>query len=227
MSQSSVPSNLNLVQDDSKKIVRAQDDSVKNSANGSEKNVRILVQDESAKNESAKNASVLVQDGSEKNVREHQSIQDFGLLVALIKTLQTTIEGLNLRLEAFEREKKSAQENENVTNKVIKALNLKILELERGDLPSVQGKSKNLKDNEKSTDVQNVQKTVHENQNLPETSEISKLKTKSGSHGTVHEKFKSNENENVHVSISNNAAKFASIMNAGGFNTTLAEYLLI
>ena len=105
MSQSSVPSNLNLVQDDSKKIVRAQDDSVKNSANGSEKNVRILVQDESAKNESAKNASVLVQDGSEKNVREHQSIQDFGLLVALIKTLQTTIEGLNLRLEAFEREK--------------------------------------------------------------------------------------------------------------------------
>ena len=109
MSQSSVPSNLNLVQDDSKKIVRAQDDSAKNSANGSAdnsaKNVRILVQDESAKNESAKNASVLVQDGSEKNVREHQSIQDFGLLVALIKTLQTTIEGLNLRLEAFEREK--------------------------------------------------------------------------------------------------------------------------
>ena len=107
MSQSSVPSNLNLVQDDSKKIVRAQDDSAKNSADNSAKNVRILVQvqDESAKNESAKNASVLVQDGSEKNVREHQSIQDFGLLVALIKTLQTTIEGLNLRLEAFEREK--------------------------------------------------------------------------------------------------------------------------
>ena len=47
------------------------------------------------------------QQQQQQQQREKQQLpsQDFGLFVALIKTLQTTIENLNLRLETFEREK--------------------------------------------------------------------------------------------------------------------------
>ena len=49
---------------------------------------------------------------------------DFSSLINLIKTLQATIENLNVRLESFEKENKKA-------NLVIKALNLRIANYEK------------------------------------------------------------------------------------------------
>ena len=54
---------------------------------------------------------------------------DLSCLITLIKTLQATIENLNMRLESFERENEKA-------NSVIAALNLRVAEYESGVISS-------------------------------------------------------------------------------------------